>query len=252
MLKFSPATEQAKLKGIAEWLGYKPVVYSFSLPSGWTCPFALNCLSKAHRITGKITDGKHTTFRCFSASDEARSTQTRRQRWHNFDMLRQLDFEDMVTLLASSLPHDCDICRVHVGGDFFNQRYFEAWLQVARLFPTKQFYAYTKSIPYWISNLDNIPSNFILNGSRGGSRDNLMDEYNLKIAEVVLSLDEAEEKDLPIDHDEFYALNAKGNFALLIHGTQPKGSEAGEAIKELKNNGVQYAYSRKKSLTPYE
>jgi hypothetical protein len=247
LLKFSIATEQAKLKDIEKWLGYKPVVYSFSLPSGWTCPFALNCLSKAHRITGKITDSKHTTFRCFSASDEARSPHARRQRWHNFDMLRQLDFEDMVTLIASSLPHDCDICRVHVGGDFFNQKYFNAWLHVARLFPTKQFYAYTKSIPYWIASLDNIPSNFILNGSRGGSRDNLMDEYNLKIAEVVFSLEEG--KDLPIDHDEFYALNNMGNFALLIHGTQPKGTDASLAIKDLKQQGINFSYSRKKVLT---
>ena len=252
MLKFSLATEQAKLKDIEKWLGYKPVVYSISLPSGWTCPFALNCMSKADRETGKITDGKFTTFRCFSATDEARSPQARKQRWYNFDLLRKLDFEDMVSLIFSSIPVNMDICRVHVGGDFFNQRYFEAWLQVARLLPTKLFYAYTKSIPYWIANLDNIPSNFILNGSRGGSRDNLLDEYSLKIAEVVLSLEEAEGKELPIDHDEFYALNNNGNFGLLIHGTQPKNSDAGEAIKELKRKGINFSYSRKKVLTPYE
>ena len=249
MLKFSIATEQAKLKDIEKWLGYKPVVYSFSLPSGYTCPFALDCLSKADRITGKITDGKHTTFRCFSASDESRSPNARKQRWHNFDILRKLNFEDMVTEIYESLPANMDICRVHVGGDFFNQKYFNAWLHVARLNPLKQFYAYTKSIPYWIDSLDTIPSNFILNGSRGGSRDNLLDEHNLKVAEVVLSLEEAENKDLPIDHNEFYALNNKGNFALLIHGTQPKGSNSSEAIKELKRKGINFSYSRKKVLT---
>ena len=65
----------------------------------------------------------------------------------------------------------------------------------------------------------------------------------------MLSLEEAEEKELPIDHDEFYALNNGGNFGLLIHGTQPKGSEAGEAIKELKRKGVKFSYSNKKVLT---
>ena len=245
MLKFSIATEQAKLKELAQWLGYRPIVYSFSIPSGWTCPFAVECLSKADRITGKITDGKFTKFRCFSASDESRSPQARAQRWYNFDLLRKLDFEDMVNLIFSSIPHNMDICRIHVGGDFFNQRYFEAWLHVARLLPNKTFYAYTKSIPYWIANLDNIPANFILNGSRGGSRDSLLDEYNLKIAEVVLSLEEAEEKELPIDHNEFYALNNLGNFSLLIHGTQPKGSISGYAIKELKRKGIAFSYSRK-------
>ena len=58
MLKFSKANDQAKLKGIEKWLGYKPKIYTISLPSGYTCPFAVDCLSKADRITGKITDGK--------------------------------------------------------------------------------------------------------------------------------------------------------------------------------------------------
>jgi len=80
----------------------------------------------------------------------------------------------------------------------------------------------------------------------GGRNDNQIDEFNLKVAEVVYSIEEAEEKELPIDHNEFYALNDKGNFSLLIHGTQPKGSDASLAIKELKKNNVQFAYSRGK------
>lgn len=246
MLRFTKATEQAKLKEVEKWLGFKPNIYSFSLPSGHTCPFAVDCLSKADRVTGKITDGKDTKFRCFSASDEARSPNARDQRWHNFDILRKLDFEDMVTELYKAIvPLDLDICRVHVGGDFFNQRYFEAWLQIARLFPSKTFYAYTKSIPYWVNNLEVIPENFILNASRGSRNDKQIDEFDLKVAEVVYSLDEARDKNLPIDHNEFYALNNNGNFALLIHGTQPKGSNASLAMRELKRNNIKYSYSRR-------
>jgi len=244
-LKFSKATEQAKLKGIARWLGWKPKVYSFSLPSGWTCPFALECLSKADRITGKISDGLATLFRCFSATIEAYSATTRAQRWHNFDILRKLDFEGMVIALYESLPDIVDICRVHVGGEFFNQRYFDAWMQVARLRQDTTFYAYTKSLPYWVARIGDIPSNFVLIASRGGRYDYLIDEYNLKVAEVVFSLEEAEEKGLPIDHDEYYAINNAGNFLLLIHGTQPKGSKASDAIRNLKAQGVEFAYSRK-------
>ena len=77
-LKFSKATQQAKLKEVEKWLGYRPEIYSFSLPSGYTCPFAVDCLSKADRVTGKITDGRDTLFRCFSASDEARSPNARK------------------------------------------------------------------------------------------------------------------------------------------------------------------------------
>jgi hypothetical protein len=83
-----------------------------------------------------------------------------------------------------------------------------------------------------------------LTASRGGRYDYLIDQYNLKVAEVVFSLEEAEEKGLPIDHDEYYAINNAGNFALLIHGTQPKGTDAAKAIQNLKAQGVEFAYSR--------
>ena len=244
MLKFSKATEQAKLKRVTEWLGYKPRIYSFSLPSGWTCPFAEACMSKADRVTGKITDGKKTTFRCFAASDEARDKNVRAQRWHNFDILRNLDIETMVDEISTALPEDADLVRTHVGGDFFNNRYFVAWMLVAKNFPLVTFYAYTKSIPYWVANLDLVPDNFILNGSRGGRADSMLDEYELKVAEVVFSLEEAEAKGLEIDHDERHALQDTGSFALLIHGTQPKGSDAGAAIKNLKATGVEFSYGR--------
>ena len=244
MLKFSKARKQAKLKQVEEWLGYRPNIYSFSLPSGYTCPFAEDCFSKADRITGKITDGKLTKFRCFSASDEARSPQARKQRWDNFDILRKQDTESMIDLIQEALPHDCDICRIHVGGDFFNQKYFNAWVAVAKLNPTKKFYAYTKSLPYWVAQLDNIPTNLILNASRGSRVDFLIDELNLKVAEVVFSITEAEDKNLPIDHNEYHAINNVGNFALLLHGTQPKNSEASQAIKDMKKLGVAYSYSR--------
>ena len=79
-LKFSKATDQAKLRHVESWLGYKPNIYSFSLPSGYTCPFALDCLSKADKISGKISDSKNTLYRCFSASDESRYPSVRKQR----------------------------------------------------------------------------------------------------------------------------------------------------------------------------
>ena len=243
-LKFSDNSKQAKLKHIPVELAPNRSIWSFNLPSGYSCPGANKCLSKADKITGKITDGSKTLYRCFSASDEARSPQARKQRWDNFDQLRKLDTESMIEAIQEALPCDCDICRIHVGGDFFNQKYFNAWVAVAKLNPTKTFYAYTKSLPYWVAQLDNIPSNLILNASRGTRVDFLIDELNLKVAEVVFSITEAKEKNLPIDHNEYFAINNNGNFALLLHGTQPKNSEASQAIKDMKKSGVAYSYSR--------
>jgi len=242
MLKFQKAVS-AKVKRIKEWYG-KPVnVYSFSLPAGYSCPQALICKSYANRETGKITDGKETTIRCYAASDEAKSPNARKARWFNFDILKQLDFEEIYSELFHSFPSDADICRIHVGGDFFNQKYFDAWVYLAMNKPNVTFYAYTKSLPYWINTSLPIPENFKLIASRGGRADNLINQYNLREAVIVLSLEEADMEGLDIDHTEQIAIQGKDNFALLIHGTQPKGSEAGRAIQTLKKEGVEYSYS---------
>ena len=242
MLKFQKATS-AKVKRIKEWYG-KPVnVYAFSLPAGYSCPQALICKSYANRETGKITDGKETTIRCYAASDEAKSPNARRARWFNFDILKQLDFEDIYAELFYSFPKEADICRIHVGGDFFNQKYFDAWVFLAQNKPDVTFYAYTKSLPYWVNTTFSIPANFKLIASRGGRADNLINQYNLREAVIVLSLEEADMEGLDIDHTEQIAIEGDDNFALLVHGTQPKGSEAGRAIQILKKEGVEYSYS---------
>jgi len=112
------------------------------------------------------------------------------------------------------------------------------------------FYAYTKSLKFWIQadakNL--IPDNLVLTASRGGRLDDLIESYNLRETIVVHSEQEAWDKGLEIDHDDSHAANPNSrdkDFALLIHGTQAKGSTAAEALKILKRNKVKHSYSRK-------
>ncbi len=216
-------------------------ITTFSLLSGWSCPFASDCLSKVEvdSETGKkrIVDGKDTKFRCFSASQEAVYTNTYNQRKSNFDKVRKLKTPAIVELIAKSLPKNTTTLRIHVGGDFFNQSYFDAWLQTAKNRPDILFYAYTKALPFWIARINDIPENLKLNASRGGTMDNLIDEYSLKEAVVVYSEEQAEELGLEIDHDDSHAYKGEESFALLIHGTQPKGSEASDALKILKTEG---------------
>jgi hypothetical protein len=219
-------------------------IFTFSLPSGFTCPNALECLSKANRETGKITDGKATHFRCFSASQEALYQSVRKQRWHNLVALKGKPVSEMYGLISLSIPSKANMVRIHVGGDFFSQAYFDAWLAVAEEMPHVTFYAYTKSLPYWVARLGSIPSNLILTASRGGRKDSLIEEYGLREARVVFSVEEAESLGLPIDHDDSHAYQAGPSFALLIHGTQPKGSKAASAKNALKGLG---SYSKKKT-----
>ena len=227
---FRFSNDNKKLDKINDWyvpkFGRMARVYSLSLPSGWTCPFAKDCLSKADRETGRITDGIEAHFRCFSATMESWSKSYREKVWGNLTLIRKMGYEELVETIHASieeLPRSTNIIRPHVGGDFFNERYFKAWMKVASMFPDIHFYSYTKSLPYLVANADLIPSNYSMTASRGGRHDELIDIYGLKCAEVVFSVEEAEEKGLEIDYDERHAIIGKESFALLIHGTQPKG-----------------------------
>ena len=220
-------------------------VATFSLPSGTTCPFARECKSKAHRITGKITDGKFTKFRCSSASDEARSPHARRARNHNWDLLRPLKTVDEITELIEFSLTGHMVTRVHVGGDYFNQRYFDAWVNVASNHSGQMFYGYTKSLPYWVKRLDSMPRNLNLTASMGGECDSLIDEYNLRYSRVVFHPRQAERLGLEIDHDDSHAMiYGDESFALLLHGTQPSGSDAASALKTMRAENIKFSYSR--------
>jgi len=219
-------------------------IYTFSLPAGYSCPGAKECLSRAGRESGKIQDGLETKFRCFAASDEARLPSVRKQRWHNFELLKNKSTSQMVELIQASLPKKATLIRIHVSGDFFNPQYFDAWVEIAQKNPSRTFYAYTKMLHLWVGRKDDIPPNLKLNASRGGIHDWMIDTYGLKSAEVVFTEAEANIKGLPIDHDDSYAYGSNRSFALLIHGTQPAGSEASKALQVLRKNGWT-GYSKK-------
>ena len=213
-------------------------IFTFSLPSGFTCPSALDCLSKANKETGKITDGPKTVFRCFSASQEAVYTAVREQRWFNFNLIRGKSVDEMTNIIKSSLPEKANIIRIHVGGDFFNETYFKAWLNVAKSTASVIFYAYTKSLDFWVKNMKDIPSNFKLTASFGGRHDHLINLHNLKYAKVVYSVEEASKLGLEIDHDDSHAFDGDKPFSLLIHNTQPKNSFAAKALQKLRKLGI--------------
>lgn len=186
------------------------------------------------RFTGRITDGKHCRFRCFAATGEARATTVRKARWHNYETLEEAGtVEKMGSIIQKSLPHGLDKIRVHVSGDFFSEKYFVAWLNVALNHSDKTFYGYTKATPFLVKYADYIPGNFRFTASRGGTCDNLIDKHALRSAEVVFSVEEAIEKGLPIDHDDSHALSGDKSFALLLHGGQPVGTPAAAAWSKI-------------------
>jgi hypothetical protein len=238
----------------------------FSLPAGYTCPNAGVCKTFSDRVTGKIKDLPQANntdaapYRCFAASSEARSPQCRAARWHNFDLLKATmvpinnpteQIEALQMLITQSIDakdskSKIDLVRIHESGDFWSELYFLAWLEVARNNPARKYYAYTKQLQLWLNNMDAIPSNFYLTASQGGNLDPLLKSHAYKfvrVSHVVYSQMEADGLGLSIDHDDSHCFGAKP-FALLVHGTQPKGSVAGKSIQDRKRNGDFVGYHK--------
>lgn len=134
-----------------------PWITTFSLPAGHSCPFAQDCRSSADRDSGRIKDGPHTAFRCYKASEESRFPSSRRNSWHNYELLRNCkSTKSMSDLILNSLLPGAPAVRIHTGGDFYSQSYFDAWLSVARERRDTVFYFYTKSLRFWVERLDEV------------------------------------------------------------------------------------------------
>ncbi len=69
--------------------------------------------------------------------------------------------------------------RLHDSGDFFHPLYLDAWLTVMREHPDLTFYAYTKSVQWVITRAmsGQIPSNFRIAFSEGGTQDHLIGHW---------------------------------------------------------------------------
>ncbi len=157
ILKFSQANAKTKhlvsIEELAQFPGDNKKVYSFDLLSGWSCPGAHDCLSKVIQTKQgrRIKDGKNTKFRCFSASQEVVYPPVYNARKANYETVKRIinkynDPNILAEHINLYMPKNLGICRIHVGGDFFNHRYFKAWIHVAQQNPDKLFYAYTNPI----------------------------------------------------------------------------------------------------------
>ena len=232
LLKFS--SENKKLDKLAlEVYKHKdiyPNVFSMSIPSGRaeTCPYADKCKAYVGSDGKLVSRDDYIDYRCYSASMEAVYPAQLKQREYNFDLLKACnkDTQELTNLINASIPIEAQIIRIHVGGDFYSQPYFDAWLNVAMLNREIRFYSYTKSLPFWVNRLDSIKlgeyQNMELIASRGGTKDKLINVYGLREAIVVDTEKEAEDKGLEIDYTDYLACYGKESFALLIHGVQPK------------------------------
>lgn len=190
---------------------YTGKVHEFNLPTGVTCPFALECKVTVDRTTGKFDTYKG-EYRFYAAAAE-RFPAVREHRWSNFDHVRNGG--------TLQIPAYCKAIRIHASGDFFNQAYFDSWLALASQHPGVEMWAYTKSLRYWVQRINDIPPNLTLTASYGGRDDRLIDEHGLKNVRVYKTAEQVP-TDRPIDTNDDYARLPFVNFALLDNHTTRK------------------------------
>ena len=232
-INFTPGKNNAKLRKLELATGKK--VFAFSLLSGYSCPYAKECLSKAVDVDGRrhIEDGQHMRFRCFSASEEALFPAVYNHRKNNLDLAKSITCDD----IEAALPAKAEIVRIHVAGDFLSSNYMLEWIKTARNNRDVIFYAYTKSLPFWLKHrklIDDTP-NFVLTASYGGWRDELITKHKLRSAVVV---NYPQDTMLEIDDNDTHAALPEyrhQDFALLLHGVQRKGTVEAKAVEGRKH-----------------
>jgi hypothetical protein len=209
----------------------------FNLPAGKTCPGALYCLSFA--VTdenGKrsIRDGEHTQFRCFAASSEVQYDGVYQNRAENLQQiissLRDGNCADLINQsLQKARKKKTKLVRIHESGDFFNAAYLQAWLMVAQVNPDLKFYCYSKNLPLFVGL--ELPSNFYFTASHGGKFDHMIEEGMFpRYSKVFKTEADAIAAGFKVDSQDQSCFE-EGPFALLVHGTQPAGSEWGKAAR---------------------
>ena len=245
-LKFSPANSKLSLLalagGMVAWLGGVLTprkrdakrVYSLDLLAGVTCPGARNCRGVCKN--SKVVDGPYCEFRCYAASGEARLRGTYNVHFYNTSLLKKCrTVDEFVQLIEKSIPSNAGVIRPHSSGDWFSYNYLLAMYIVATRHPNILFYCYTKSLHFVKKLVESLPSqegvdlpngqlapNFYVTGSRGGKYDHLIEGLGIRVATVYQTAADAPPNEV-VCLDEVPATTRGGNFALVLHGVQPKG-----------------------------
>jgi hypothetical protein len=225
---------------------------SLSLPAGFTCPAATACKNFPAKMGKRFSDGsavkkasEKTKFQCYAAREQGQYPSLNKNVFSNLNLLKDANktggVDGMANLIIESLENanfTSKIFRIHEGGDFFSNSYFQAWIKVCQKFPEITFYTHTTSLTFWINNKSSVPKNMNLIASMDEENYNTIVDNGLRYSKVVFSEEEAINERLPIDYDDSLACCTNKNFALLLHGQQPAGSEASKAVSKIKKQGI--------------
>jgi hypothetical protein len=131
----------------------KDGILGFGLPPVMTCPGAGECRKFCYGCKGLYQIFKDNITACQNRKLKA---------------TKDMFFFATITAELKAKRVKPIAVRIHDTGDFYNQEYFDKWVDVANSNPDILFYAYTKSLHL---NFSKRPSNLKLIGSVGGKWD---------------------------------------------------------------------------------
>jgi hypothetical protein len=164
-------TQNKKLKKTS--IANNKRVLNFSLPaykteSGKTvCPFAKDCIKY-----------------CYAQKGNYRYPSVKKGLNKRYELSKTKNFVPMMnaTITLERPTH----VRIHDSGDFYSVEYLNKWLEIAKQNKDVIFYAYTKSIKFFINGLK-LPKNLKIIFSEGSKLDNLIDTNKHRHAKIFKS-----------------------------------------------------------------
>lgn len=117
-------------------------VINFSLPSKITCPGKTEWCDK----------------HCYAARIERMYPNVKKAWAENFEIAKSDNFVKEMTEALKKIPKKYTVIRIHVSGDFFNEKYIRDWIEVIKAHPNLSFYAYTKAwrVPKMLDALEDL------------------------------------------------------------------------------------------------
>lgn len=164
-------TQNAKLKKTS--IENKMRVMNFSLPAYKTitgktvCPFAKDCVKY-----------------CYAQKGNYRFPSVIKGLNNRYELSKTADFVPKMnaTIILERPTH----VRIHDSGDFYSIAYLKKWVDIATQNKEVIFYAYTKSIKFFIDGLK-LPKNLKIIFSEGSKTDNLINVNKHRHARIFKS-----------------------------------------------------------------
>ena len=162
-------TQNSKMKKTS--LKNNAKIFNFSIPayktkSGKvTCPFAAACVKYCYAQKGNYTR--------FPIVQELMEKKYEISKQNNFNSLMN---EEIKKKKATHI-------RIHDSGDFYSIKYLAKWIQIAEFNPSIIFYAYTKSIKFFVDGLL-LPDNMKIIFSEGSKTDELINAREHRHARI--------------------------------------------------------------------